>query len=150
MNQLSGVLLHMNLMDSHRLFSLGSLNVHMPVSANRQIKLADLIILRVVWIKIIFPVKLTVLCNRAVGGKPDCHRSIYHLLIQHRKRTRHPCADRAGMGIRRPAKRRGTAAEYFRLCRKLHMNFQTNHSLILFCHFLTPHFLSSYEHNPHF
>jgi hypothetical protein len=53
----------------------------MAVPADRQIELADLVILRVVGIKIILSVKFAVLCDRAVCGKSDRRRVVHDLLI---------------------------------------------------------------------
>ena len=44
-------------------------------------QLGNLIVLWVIWIKIVFPVKFTVLVNTAVGGKTHCQSILYYLLI---------------------------------------------------------------------
>ena len=54
MDQLTGILLHMDLMDAHSLFAaLRGLDLHTAVMADGQIQLRDLIILGIVRIEII-------------------------------------------------------------------------------------------------
>ena len=81
MHQFSSILFHMNLVDSNGFFSCRGLYIHMTVPADRQIKLGDLIVLRVIRIKIIFSVKSAVLGDLTVGGKSHRHSIFHHLLI---------------------------------------------------------------------
>ena len=139
MNQFAGILLHMDLVDTHRL-RIGAailsrhLDLYRTIPADGQIQLRDLIVLRVIGIEIIFSVKFTILCDGTIRRKTYCHRIFYHLFIQHRERSRHTGTHRAGVGVGSAAERCGTAAEYFRLRGKLYMNFQTDDGFILFCH----------------
>ena len=71
-----GVLLHVDLMDPYGLFPRRSLDLHMTVPADRQVELADLVILRVIGIKIILPVKLTILRDFTVCRKSHSQRII--------------------------------------------------------------------------
>ena len=57
MDELSGILLHMHLMDPHLLLSRRRIDLHISVLADRKIELGDLIVLRIVRIKIVLPVK---------------------------------------------------------------------------------------------
>jgi hypothetical protein len=139
MHQFTGILLHVDLVDTHRLrVSVAVLSRYLDfnraIPADGQIQLRDLIVLRVIGIEIIFSVKFAILCNGTIRRKAYCHRIFYHLLIQHGKRSRHTGTYRAGVGVGSAAERRGTAAEYFRLRGKLYMHFQTNYCFILFCH----------------
>ena len=59
MYQFARIFLHMDFMDSYFLLSFRRLYFHAAVSANGKIQLGYLIILRIVRIKIIFPVELT-------------------------------------------------------------------------------------------
>ena len=139
MHQFTGILLHVDLVDTHRL-CIGAavlsfyLDLYGTIAADRQIQLGDLIVLRVIGIEIIFSVKFAILCDGTIRCKAYCHRIFHHLFIQHRKRSRHTGTYRTGVGIGSSTERCGTATEYFRLRGKLYMNFQTDHCFILFCH----------------
>ena len=110
------------------------LYIHMTVPAYRKIQLRYLIILRIVGIKIILSVKLAVSCDLAVCCKSHSHCIFHHLLIEHRKRTGHTCADRACMCIGSPPESCRTAAEYLRLCGKLHVYFKSYDCLVFLTH----------------
>ena len=135
-NQLSGVLLHMNLMDADLLAAVLRLDLHIAVPADRRVKLGNLIVLGVIRIKIVFPVKFAVAGNLAVGSQPHCHGIFHDLFVQHRKGTGHAGAHRAGVGVGRSSELRAAGAENLRLRSQLHMNFQTDHGLILLTHCL--------------
>ena len=139
MNQFTGILLHMDFVDTHRLCIGAAVlsrhpDLNRAIPADGQIQLRDLIVLRVIGIEIIFSVEFTILCDGTIHRKTYCHRIFYHLFIQHGERSRHTGTYRAGVGVGSAAERRGTAAEYFRLRGKLYMNFQTDDGFILFCH----------------
>ena len=126
----------MDLMNAYHLFPRSGLDLDAAVVADRQIQLGDLVVLRIVRIKIILTVKFTILVNLTVGRKAYRHRIFNDLLIQYRKRTRHTGAHRTGMGIRRASKCSGASAENLCLCRELHMDLQSDHGLILSGHLL--------------
>ena len=139
MHQFTGILLHVDLVDTHRLrVSVAVLSRYLDfnraIPADGQIQLGDLIVLRVIGIEIIFSIKFAILCDGTIRRKSYCHRIFHHLFVQHRKRARHTGTYRTGVGIGSATERCGTAAEYFRLRGKLYMNFQTNYCFILFCH----------------
>jgi hypothetical protein len=121
-------------MDANGFFAGWSLNFHAAVAANGEIKLGNLVILGVIGIKIILAVKFAVTCNGTVGGQPYSDGIIYYLFIQDRQGARHPSAYRAGMGVGSASKGSRAATEDFRFSGKLHMDFQTDDSLILFAH----------------
>ena len=66
MDQFSGILLHVDLMDPDPLCSCRRLKLHVTVMADRQIQLGNLIVLRVIRVKIVFPVKFTELVDLTV------------------------------------------------------------------------------------
>ena len=68
-------------------------------------------------VKIVLAVKFTILGDRTVRRKSDCHRIFHHLLVQYRKGSRHTGAHRAGVAVGRSAKGCRAAAENFCLCR---------------------------------
>ena len=113
MHQISGILLHMNLMDTNDLLSGCRLDLDTAISADWQIQLGDLVVLRVIRVKIVFTVKFTILGNTAVCGDSHCHCIFDYLTVQHRKGTRHTGTDRTGMCVWCTAECRGTAAEDF-------------------------------------
>ena len=59
--------------------TMDALNAAIPT--DWQIKLGNLIVLRIIRIKIIFTVKFTVLCDGTVCCKSDCNGILYHLFI---------------------------------------------------------------------
>ena len=81
MHQLTGILLHMDLMDSDSLLAGSRLDLNATVAADWQIQLGNLIVLWIIRIEIILPVKFTILGNTAVCGKTNRNRILYHLLI---------------------------------------------------------------------
>ena len=107
----------MDLVDADRLFAGSRLDLHAAVAADRQIQLGNLIVLRVIRVKIVLAVKFTILGDRTVRRKSDCHRIFHHLLVQYRKGSRHTGAHRAGVAVGRSAKGCRAAAENFCLCR---------------------------------
>ncbi len=134
MDQFSGILLHVHLMNAHNFLCISRLNFYKSVSCNGKIQLRNLVVLGIVRIKVILPVKLAYSCDLTVGGKADRHGIFHHLFIQDRKGTRHPGAYRAGMGIRRCSECSAASAENLCLCCQFHMNLQPDDCLILFCH----------------
>ena len=75
----------MHLMDAHFLLSCLCINLHISVSRDRKIELGNLIVLRIIRIKIILPVELAHLCDLTVCGKSQRHSILYHLFVEHRK-----------------------------------------------------------------
>ena len=71
----------MNLVDSDIFSARSSLNRDMPVMAERQIKLGNLIVLRVVRIEIILSVKFADPVNLTICGKAYRERQFHNLLI---------------------------------------------------------------------
>ena len=83
MDQLSCILLHMDFMNAYLLLPCCRFDFHAAVPADWKIQLGNLIVLRIIRVKIILSVKFAVPGNRAVHGKPYCHRIFQHFLIQH-------------------------------------------------------------------
>ena len=124
----------MHFMDPHFFLSASAFNLYISISCDWKIKLGNLIVLRIIRIKIVLAVKFTYLRDLTVCCKSDRHRIFYNLLIQYRKRPRHTGADRAGMRIRCPTKFGTASTENLCLCCQFDMNFQSDHCLILLCH----------------
>ena len=138
MDQLTGILLHMHLMDTYSLFACGSLDLNSSVIANRQIQLRDLVVLGVIRVKIVLTVKLAVLMDMAICRKTCLDGKLYHFFIEDRKRSRHTGADRAGMCIWCTSELCGASAEDLCFCGKLHMHLKSYDCLILFHAFSPP------------
>ena len=134
MHEFSRILLHMNLVDANHLRPRWGIDLHPAIIADRQIELRDLVVLRIIRIEIVFTVEAAVRVYLAVGGQSYRYRQFYHTLIENRQRAGHSGTYRAGVGIRRTAKGRGTSAEDLRLRRQFHMNFQSDHGFILYAH----------------
>ena len=138
MDQLTGILLHMHLMDTYGLFACGSLDLNSSVIADRQIQLRDLVVLGVIRVKIVLTVKLTVLMDMTVCRKTCLDGKLYHFFVEDRKRARHTGADRAGMCIWCASEFCGASAEDLCFCGKLHMHLKSYDCLILFHAFSPP------------
>ena len=136
MDQLSCVLLHVDLVNPHLLLTGRCLDFHETVVADREVELGDLVVLRIVGVKIVFPVKPAVLIDFTVHCQPHRQSVFHHLPVEDGKRTRHSGADRTGVGIGRSAKLRGAGTENLRFRGKLHMDLQSDDCLILSAHLL--------------
>ena len=82
MNQLTCILLHMHLVDTYGLFACGSLDLNGSVIADWQIQLRDLVVLRIIRVKIVLTVKLAVLMDMAVCRKTCLDGKLYHFLLR--------------------------------------------------------------------
>ena len=136
MNQLSCILLHVNLMDTNFLGTSFCLDFHIAVPANGRVQLRNLVILGVIRIEIILPVKFAVTGDGTIGGQTHGHSVLYHFLIQHRQGTGHTGTHRTGMGVGRSSKCGAAGAENLGFSGQLYMDLQTDDGLILFTHFL--------------
>ena len=82
MDQLAGIFLHMDLVDTHRLAAaVLRLNLHLAVHTDRQIQLGDLIVLWIVRIEVILPVKLRKAGDLTVGGQSHRNGIFQHLPV---------------------------------------------------------------------
>ena len=138
MDQLTRVFLHMHLMDTNGLFACRSLDLNSSVIADWQIQLGNLVVLRVIRVKIVLTVKLAVLMDMAVCRKTCLDGKFHNLFVQDRKGSRHTGADRAGMRVRCAAKFCGASAEDLCFCGKLYMHLKSYDCLILFHAFSPP------------
>ena len=66
MDQLSGILLHMDLMDADALCSCCRFQLHIAVVADRQVQLGDLIVLWVIRVEIVLSVEFAELVDLTV------------------------------------------------------------------------------------
>ena len=135
MDQFSRILLHVHLMDPDFFRTCRGLDLQESIVTDRKVKLGNLIILRVIRIKIILPVKFAVLVDLAVGRQTQSQGVFHHLFIQHRKSPGKAGAYRTGMGVGSSPELGGAAAENLGFCRKFYVDFQSDDSLILLFHY---------------
>ena len=136
MDQLSCILLHVDLVNPHFLLTGRCLDLHETVVTDGEVELGDLIILGIVGIKIVFPVKPAVLVDFTVDRQPHRQGVFHHLSVQNRKRPRHSGADRAGVGVGCSAEFRRAGTENLCFRGKLHVDLQPYDCLILSAHLL--------------
>ena len=135
MDQFSCIFFHMHLMDPDFFRTCRCLNLQESIVTDGKIKLGNLVVLRIVRIKIILSVKFTVLVDLAVGRQTQGQSVFYHLFIQYRKGPGKSCAYRTGMSIGSSPELSRAAAENLGFCRKFYMDFQSDDRLILFFHY---------------
>ena len=116
----------MHLMDPDFFSTRRRLDLQESVVADGKVKLGDLIVLRVIRIKIILSVKFAVLVDLAVGRQTQGKGVFHHLFIQYGKRPGKASAYRAGMGIGSSPELSRAAAENLGFCRKFYMDFQSD------------------------
>ena len=71
----------MDFMNSYLLGSVLSLNLHITISADWQVQLGNLVVLRVVRVEVILSVKLSILRNLTIGSKSYGQSILYDLLV---------------------------------------------------------------------
>ena len=81
MDQLSGILLHVDFVDTDLFLTCSGIDLDPAVMADWQIQLGDLIVLRVIRVEIVLPVEFAVLVDAAVRSQSDCQCVLYHLLV---------------------------------------------------------------------
>ena len=81
MDQLTCVLLHMHLMDPDFFLTSFCLDLHKSIMADWQIQLGNLVVLRIIRIKIVLTVKFAILIDAAVCGKSCAQGKFYHLFV---------------------------------------------------------------------
>ena len=123
--RLAGVFLHVSPLDADP-HATGK--VEMTVSADRLVVLADLVVLRLVRIKIVLPVKRR-WANVAVQREAKADGFLDRFTVEHRKRPGQAKADLSDVGVRFVAKPVWSAREQLRLSVELNMNFKTDDGL---------------------
>ena len=83
MYQLSRILLHVDFMNSYFLPPGRRFDFHAAVLADGEVELGNLIVLRIVGVKIVLPVESAEPGNGTAGGKANSHGIFHHLLIQY-------------------------------------------------------------------
>ena len=81
MDQLSGILLHVDLMNADFLFSASRLDLDPAIVTDRKIELGNLIVLRIIRVEIVLSVKLAILIDSTVRRKTNCKCILNNLLV---------------------------------------------------------------------
>ena len=135
MRRLAGVLLHMDPRDADpALAAVGELDVEVTAHADRQVVLADLVVLRHVRIEVVLPVEQRARSDLAVQRQPDLDGVLDGLLVRHGQGARVTEADRAHIGVGLGPELIEAAAEHLRGSGQLDVALQPDHGLELLGH----------------
>ena len=130
MRTLAHVLLEMRAVDAYPFRAPTKFKLHKPLNRGREIQLRELIILRVVRIKIIFPVPLRIRRHSAIQQHP-CQRGLpQRLRVRHRQHPRQPKAHRAHIRVCLRAIFIQAPTPHLRTRTKLHVRFQAYHCFV--------------------
>jgi hypothetical protein len=131
MNQLTGVLLHMNPGDTDALDLTFDLDIKMATDADGQFKLRNLITFWKIWIKIVLARKNTIRGNLTTSCETGPNRKIDNLAIENRQSPGHPGTYRTAVLIGRITEMGRTTAKNLGFSQKLTMDFQTDNNFII-------------------
>ena len=102
-------------------------NHELSAAHNGLLKLADLVALGQIRIKVVLAIEHGALADLRAHTQPEHNSKEYIFSIQHGQHTRHCQIDRVGLCIRWRAKGCGTTGKNLRLCGQLQVDFQPNH-----------------------
>jgi hypothetical protein len=128
--EFAGVFFHVNTDEPDPSLLAVHLDLHVPVRGQGEFILGNLVTLGKVRVKVIFPGELAVGGNLAVRGQRGAHRKFNDLLIEDRKTSGEPGANRAGVSIGLGSEESGTTAEDLTSGQKLGVNFQADDRFI--------------------
>ena len=131
MHQLACVLLHVDAGQADALLLPLHINIHPAMLGNGQVVLGGLPVLGQVGVVVVLAVKLAVLVDFAVGGKPRLDAELHHPLVHRGQHAGHAKAHRTHMGVLVCAKTGGAAAENLGLGLQFAMYFQADYGFIL-------------------
>ena len=131
--QLAGVFLHVGTLDFHA--PLGAVFQHyvqVAVIGNRLVVLGNLVVLRLVRVKVILAGKAGGLRNGAIKRQANLDGALHALGVNYRQRTGQAQGDRVNVGIRRcvEVRRRGRKHLGFRI--QLYVDFHAHYRFELF------------------
>ena len=113
---LAGVLFHVDARDADAAGgAVGQIDVEVTAHADRQVVLADLVVLRHVRIEVVLAVEQRVRGDLAADSQADQDDAADRLAVGHRQRTGMAQADRAHVRVGRRAELGSAAAEHLRL-----------------------------------
>ena len=129
MDQLAGVLLHVELVDTDGLLPAGlGVDGELAVADDGEIELGDLVGLGEVGVEVVLPVEPAGPGDLPVQGQAHLHGVLQHLLVDHRQGAGHAHAHRAAVGVGGAAELGGAGAEDLGLGGELHVGLQTDDS----------------------
>jgi len=129
-NELAGILLHVDAGDADPLLFPVEQDVDVPALGQGMGVLGDLVALRQVRVKVVLPGEVPVGVDRAVGGQPHPDRELHDLPVQHGEDARHPKADLAGMLVGPGPEPGGAAAEDLRGGQELGVHLQPDDGFV--------------------
>ena len=125
------ILLQVNVVDADALRTGRRLDRHPAAQAERMRVLRDLIVLRHIRIKIVFPVKGAVAADRAPQHQAGEDRQPNRLAVHHRQRARIPHANRTHRGVGFLAEGQAAPAKHLGRRLELDMRLQTDGDQVL-------------------
>ena len=130
MKALTGVLLHVRARDSDPSLGPVDLDVEVPLDAQRQVVLRDLIVLRHVGIEVVLAVEQGMRRDPAIERQADQHQVLDRAPVRHRQGSRLTETYRACLRIRLCAERGGAVAEHLRARGELDVNLEPYDGLV--------------------
>ncbi len=118
------------------------LDVQKAVLGQGKFVLGDLVTLRKIRIKVVFPGEDRLGIDPAVGGQGHFQGELHGFPVQDRERTGHPQADLADLGIGRGPEGGGAAAEDLAGGEQMGVDLQPDNGFVL--HFLPPEIIEGY------
>src|SRR6185369_861913 len=110
-HQLAGILFHVDSGDTDTFPDSFDLDVQMPVLADREFVLADLVSFGEIRVEVVLPGEDRAGGNSAMGGQTGLDCKLHDLLVQYRQGARQAETDRAGLRVGGGAELRRAAAE---------------------------------------
>jgi hypothetical protein len=107
-----------------------ALDLEVPADADRQVVLADLVVLGHVRIEVVLPVEQRLRSDLAVQGEADAGDVLDRLLVRDREGSGQAQAHRAHARVRRGPELVAASAEHLRLGRELDVALQTDHGFV--------------------
>ena len=142
MNELAGILLHMDARKTYTLLLAPCIDIYPAMLSNGQIILGRLPVFRQIRIVVILAVKLAVFVDFAVRSQTGFDAKLDNALVDRRQYAWHAKAYRTDMRVLFCAKGRGTAAKDFRFSFQFTVYFKTDYGFV-FHQLLPPSFAIS-------
>ena len=98
-NELAGILFHVNAGDADAQGPAVDLDVQVPVGGDGQLVLRDLVALGQVGVKVVFAGEAAFRFDGAVGCQGHFDGVVHHLSVQHRQHAGHSQAHRTGVAV---------------------------------------------------
>ena len=136
MNQLTGILLHVNTGDADTLRPVGGIDIHIAMLTDGQVKLRGLEVLRQIRIVVVLAVKFAEMVDFAIHSETGLDGKLNDPTVYYRQNAGQSEADRADMGILFGTEAGSAAAENFRIGFQLAVNLETDYCFVF--HYSAP------------